>query len=710
MKAQDLKKSILQYAMEGKLVVQDPTDEPASELLKRIKAEKERLIKEGKIKKEKPLPPITQDEIPYELPQGWEWVRLGDVGVSNIGLTYKPTDITQTNLGIPVLRSSNIQNNKIDLNDIVRVNTEIKNQNLFVEIGDILICARNGSKNLVGKSAIISNLKEPMTFGAFMAIFRSPINEWIKIYLDSPLFKKTLESVNTVTINQITQNNLKNAIIPIPPLPEQKRIVEKLEEILPLVEEYDRNEEILSEMNQKLPKQIRQSILQYAVQGKLVEQNPQDEPATELLKQIKAEKERLIKDGKIKKEKPLPPITKNEIPYELPQSWQWIRLGEISQIYRGLGPKYELNSNYKFINQKCIKWGSIEHEFWKTVSRESFERFNNDKLIKIYDLLINSTGEGTIGRCSIASQNIVGLGYDSHVLLIRPILCLNSYYQILLNSSIGQNQINEVKGAKTTKQTELGIEKTRSILIPLPPLAEQKRIVAKVDELMKYADKLVEIPSNIIKIRESKDNEINSKNNKVDITKAINKRAILNAKIIEKFNNNNIFSAISDEKLIFITEKVLELPLEGKYKKAAAGPLDKNARNEVKKIFKELNWFNVIEGDSGQKEQYIPLDKLYEYNDLYNKCFSNKSQEIDRVLNLFTGQNLSKAEPVATLYAVWNNLLIDNKECSDETIIKGFYVWSNRKARYNKNDLLDLLAWMRYHNLIPEGKGEKITV
>lgn len=242
MKAETLKKSILQYAMQGKLVPQDPNDEPASELLKRIKSEKEQLIKDGKIKKEKPIPPITNDEIPFELPQGWEWVRLGNIGISNIGLTYKPTDITNTNDGIPVLRSSNIQNDKINLNDLVRVTTEIKNENLFVQSGDILICARNGSKNLVGKAAIIENLDEPMTFGAFMAIFRSNVNNWVKIYLASPLFKKTLESVNTVTINQITQSNLKNAIIPLPPLAEQQRIIDKVDELMKLVDKLEHKE------------------------------------------------------------------------------------------------------------------------------------------------------------------------------------------------------------------------------------------------------------------------------------------------------------------------------------------------------------------------------------------------------------------------------------------------------------------------------------
>lgn len=231
-----IKQSILQYAVQSKLVLQNLSDEPASELLIHIKAEREQLLKDGKIKKEKPLPPITKYEIPYELPQGWEWVKLGELGNSNIGLTYSPTDITTSANGIPVLRSSNIQNNKIDLNDLVRVTTEIKNDNLYVQKGDILICARNGSKNLVGKSAIIKALDEPMTFGAFMAIFRSKVNSWIKVYLDSPLFKKTLESVNTVTINQITQSNLKNAIIPLPPLAEQQRIVTKVEELLAVVE------------------------------------------------------------------------------------------------------------------------------------------------------------------------------------------------------------------------------------------------------------------------------------------------------------------------------------------------------------------------------------------------------------------------------------------------------------------------------------------
>ncbi|HNI38415.1 MAG TPA: hypothetical protein PKZ68_08970, partial [Pseudomonadales bacterium] len=206
-----LRELILELAVRGKLVPQDPNDEPASELLKRIQAEKAKLVAEGKIKKDKPLPPITDEEKPFELPRGWNWVQLDEIGSTFIGLTYSPKDIS--NIGIPVLRSSNIQNGKIDLSDLVRVNGNIKS-NLFVDKGDLLICARNGSKSLVGKTAMIENLNEPMVFGAFMAIYKSPFNIYVQVFLNSPVFRNLLDGVSTTTINQITQNNLKSTQIP----------------------------------------------------------------------------------------------------------------------------------------------------------------------------------------------------------------------------------------------------------------------------------------------------------------------------------------------------------------------------------------------------------------------------------------------------------------------------------------------------------------
>ena len=226
---------VLQLAIQGKLVEQNENDTPASVLLEEIKKEKEELMKEKKIKKEKALPEITEEEKFFELPKGWGWCKLGEIGYTNIGLTYNPKDIVE--VGIPVLRSTNIQNSKIDLNDLVCVQTDIP-ENKMCKIGDILICARNGSKHLVGKCAIIK--ENGMSFGAFMAIYRSKYNEYINIILNSELFKKQLGDSNTVTIKQITQTMLRNIVCPLPPLEEQKRIVSKVDEIMDYLDELEK--------------------------------------------------------------------------------------------------------------------------------------------------------------------------------------------------------------------------------------------------------------------------------------------------------------------------------------------------------------------------------------------------------------------------------------------------------------------------------------
>ena len=245
-----LKKSILQEAVQGKLVPQDPNDEPASVLLERIRAEKQRLIKEGKIKKDKHESVIFRrdnshyekldgiercidDEIPFEIPDNWCWTRLGNIGETNIGLTYKPSDKVSEEDGIAVLRSNNIQKSKMNYNDLVYVSCDVPNR-AMIDKGDILICARNGSRALVGKAAIVD--MDGMAFGAFMAKYTSilsgSLNPYILLFIESPVFRKQLDGVKTETINQITQDMLKSQLIPIPPLSEQHRIVEKHRELL----------------------------------------------------------------------------------------------------------------------------------------------------------------------------------------------------------------------------------------------------------------------------------------------------------------------------------------------------------------------------------------------------------------------------------------------------------------------------------------------
>ena len=252
------KSKILDLAIHGKLVPQDSSDEPAYVLLEKLRAEKEAKIKAGDLKRDKNDSYIYKnttdncyyekfngkeavcidDEIPFEIPNSWQWCKLNELGETNIGLTYHPTDLVNT--GIPVLRSNNIQNDSLCLDDLARVQTKIL-ENQFVSDGDILICARNGSQALVGKCTIIDKLPEKMAFGAFMAIFRSKYNKYIIRYLQSFYFKDYLRESNSTQIYQLTQSMLKNALIPLPPISEQKRIATKIEEMFNLLDQIQSN-------------------------------------------------------------------------------------------------------------------------------------------------------------------------------------------------------------------------------------------------------------------------------------------------------------------------------------------------------------------------------------------------------------------------------------------------------------------------------------
>lgn len=495
MKAQDLKKSILQYAMQGKLVTQDPTDEPASELLRRIRAEKEKLIKEGKIKKEKPLPPITKDEIPYELPQGWQWVRVNDLGTYKKGpfgsALTKKIFVPKSDDTIKVYEQKNAIQKNAFLGDyyISKEYYEKSMKSFTVLPGDVIVsCA-----GTIGETYILPSKIETGIIN--QALMRMRITKEIDIkffltYFEIILKQTSIEKSKGSAIKNIPPFEIfKSMLVPLPPLAEQKRIIEKLEEILPLVEEYGKNEEILSEMNQKLPKQIRQSILQYAVQGKLVEQNPQDEPASELLKQIKAEKERLIKDGKIKKEKPLPPITKDEIPYEIPQSWEWVRLGDIlTKLTDGAHrtPHYQ-NSGVPFLSVKDISSGYIDFSNTKFISKpkheELFKRCNPQK----GDILL--TKVGTTGIPAIVETDQVFSLFVSVALLKfnNKFIDIKYLYNLILSPLVQAQAKENTKGIGNKNWV---IDKIAQTLIPLPPLAEQKRIVAKVEELLNLVNKL----------------------------------------------------------------------------------------------------------------------------------------------------------------------------------------------------------------------------
>ena len=433
---------------------------------------------------------IEEKDVPFDIPETWRWVRLGTIGYTNIGLTYSPKD--QTMDGVIVLRSSNIQNGKMVYEDIVKVNMEIPD-NKMCQIGDILICARNGSKRLVGKSAIVD--KAGMSFGAFMAIFRSVCNQYIIHVINSAYFRNSLlGDTGTTTINQITQDMLKNSLIPLPPLAEQKRIVAKIEELLPLVDRYAVAYEKLEQFNTKFPEDMKKSILQYAIQGKLVEQRPEEGTGEELYWQIQTEKQRLVKEGKIKKEKPLPEIEEEEVTFDITESWKWVRLSQLAILENGdRSSKYPVESDYvdfgiPFFGAKDMNGSAMSLENVRYISEKKFSELGNGKLKnKDFICLLR----GSVGKCAafIADEKHRTGFICAQMVIVRCIdKAICDYMQKFLMSPFYSQYIeSKVTG---TAVRQLPAKELGNVLVPLPPLAEQTRIVAKLEELLPLCERL----------------------------------------------------------------------------------------------------------------------------------------------------------------------------------------------------------------------------
>ena len=495
MNGKQLKNSILQWAIQGKLVPQDPNDEPASVLLERIRAEKARVVKEKKIKKDKNESIIYRgednsyyekflatgevkcidDEIPFEIPKGWEWTRIRNISQSYIGLTYSPTEVSSR--GTIVLRSSNIQDGKIVLNDVVRVSKEIS-EKLQVEKNDIIICARNGSAKLVGKSAVVTDVTEPMTFGAFMAICKTALYQYVSIFLQSDLFFSQLRSVSgTTTINQLTQNNFNDFWIPIPPANEQKRIVEKLQNVSPFIERYSKSQETLNLMNIQIKEQLKKSILQEAIQGKLVPQIAEEGTAQELLEQIRQEKQKLVKEGKLKKsvltdsviykgddnkyyERINGQIIEIELPFEYPNNWAVLRLKDVCLLTDG----EKRNGKGVCLDAKYLR------------GKSSSAIVEKGKFVYAGDNIILVDGENSGEVFLVPQDGYMGSTFKqlwlSSVMWKPYVLAFILFYKEELR--------NSKRGAAIP---HLNKELFYNLPIGIPPLAEQKRIAERINAL-----------------------------------------------------------------------------------------------------------------------------------------------------------------------------------------------------------------------------------
>lgn len=465
-----LRNRVLFLAMQGKLVEQDTSDEPANILISNICK---------KINDKKYLEDFREDEIPFAIPKSWKWCRLSNIGSTNIGLIYHPEDIA--NDGVIVIRSNNIVNGKMSYIDLVKVNSSIR-ENQYLNKNDIVICVRNGSKALVGKCAIFDGNSKEMTFGAFMAVFRTPFYRYVYCYLNTPVFRKNFENDDTKQINQITQNILKNALIPLPPINEQYRIVDTVDKIFNVLDMIDE----LQAQYITDKKVLRTKLLNAGIQGNLSKQLPEDGSAEDLYEKIRIKKNKLIQEGKIKKEKALPVITEEEIPFDIPANWKWVRLGDISsKISSGSTPAGGNKSDayvergYSFFREQNIYDDGIHEEGLVYITEELLKTRTNSTVLPM-DILLNITG-GSIGRCALIPDDFTQGSINQHILIIRMVdPRLRFYVHKYICSPYAQKYI---KGNTVGDKDGFSGGRCKNMLIPLPPLAEQIRIVEKIDEI-----------------------------------------------------------------------------------------------------------------------------------------------------------------------------------------------------------------------------------
>jgi type I restriction enzyme S subunit len=522
-----LRELILTLAMQGKLVKQDPKDQPAIVLLKEIEAEKKRLIKDGRIKNQDSLPPIKPEEIPYEIPKKWEWVRLGNLmpefqnGISKRG----------SNSGIEtiVIRLADITGFEVSLTDTRSIKlTKEEFSKYQLKEHDILITRVNGSIDLVGSFIQASNLKNITYCDHFIRMRLAhgiADSQFICKIAGSSFLRKQIKSKFITTAGQktVNQGHISSLILSLPPLAEQKRIVAKIDQLMALCDKLEsqrnerRNKRLKihaaainklitapdkSEFNtswnfitknfselysvKENVEELKKAILQLAVMGKLVKQDLKDQPASELLKEIEAEKKRLVKEGKIKKQELLPPIKPEEIPYEVPIGWEWVRLGGVSLINGGFAFK---SSQYVQDGVRVIRISDFDEKGFKNdkVVRYTFSEDLVDFLVEENNILMAMTG-GTVGKSYLVRMLPEKMVVNQRVATMKLYKNIVPHYiNALIQTSLIQNVI---QNAKNSTNDNISMGDIKGFFVPLPPLAEQKRIVAKIDQLMELCNVL----------------------------------------------------------------------------------------------------------------------------------------------------------------------------------------------------------------------------
>lgn len=532
-----LRELILELAVRGKLVPQNPNDEPASELLKRIAAEKEELVKQGKIKKQKPLPEISEEEMPFELPSGWDVIRLGDLTTKiGSGSTPRGGQNSYVSSGIPFLRSQNIWNDELKLDDVVFISSEVHSQMEGTQVkgNDILLNITGAS---LGRCTIFperigeANVNQHVTI---IRLIEQGMVSFLHLAIISPVIQKIIWGRQVgMAIEGLSKKTLELFEIPVPPLPEQLRIVDKINELMSLCDKLEQqsltsldahsqlvetllatltdsqNAEELAENWARISQHfntlftteasidaLKQTILQLAVMGKLVPQDPNDEPASELLNRIEQEKSQLVKDGKIKKQKPLPPVSDEEKPFVLPMGWEWCRLGDLALgSEAGWSPQCESHprngEDWGVLKISAVTWGEFNAEENKALPvklepKQEYEVKGNDFLLS------RANTSELVARSVVVPQTV-----PKHLMLSDKIIRFQfsdlidvNYINIVNNSTLSREYYGMLAGGTSASMKNVTRNQISLLPVALPPYNEQKKVIPVAESILVFVNTL----------------------------------------------------------------------------------------------------------------------------------------------------------------------------------------------------------------------------
>lgn len=749
-----LRELILELAVRGKLVAQDPSDEPASDLLKRIAEEKARLMAEGAIKKGKTVDDSVA-EISYPIPSTWAVASLGQVVEIVRGITFPASEKSRVpECGrVACLRTANVQN-EIEWDDLLYIRDSfISRPDQYVQPHDIVMSMAN-SRELVGKVALIgSSLDQPTTFGGFLGVLRPVLIEprFVMALLRTPHARSVLiESASqTTNIANVSLAKLRPLPFAIPPLAEQHRIVAKVDELMALCARLEAQQADAGSAHAQLVQTLldsltqasdatdfatnwqrlaehfhtlfattssinalKQTLLQLAVMGKLVPQDQNDEPASKLLERIS--NTRL--NHRDKKQKSIADISEVEKPFELPSNWAWVTLPAVGELARGKSRHRPRNdpSLYTEGNVPLIQTGDVA-------------RANG--VVKTYSALYNAKGveqsrlwptgtmcitiaanigdSAVLGFDACFPDSVVGFTPDFPELDVR-------YFEFFLRTA--KSHLEDF--APSTAQKNINLEILGLLCVPLPPANEMHRIVAKVDQLTVLCDHLNSYLNQARQLNEQLASALveraltDDSQQVLIVPDRLIGRTLLAAEITHQLHGQRTFGQRKLQKVIYLVEHVAKLAaIQGEYLRDAAGPHDRQLMNKVEGEMLNHQWYERIERET-VGHAYRPLSQAGQHRQAYSSVWSAAERTtIEQVIELMRDWDTDRCEMTVTLYAAWNDFILEGRQVSDEAIVEEvMHSWNDTKLRFGKTEWLAVLGEMKKHKiLMPCGFGKRTT-